>query len=354
MHGLRHPWLDPLLAAILTGVGLAITFSANSGDGTIVDSLLVPAATLPVAWRRRAPLTAALALAAGMVISGVPTFDQTRCGAALPAALLVLFTLAATRERREAVTGLAALLAGIGFLMFTDSQLDAGALFLLPLSAGVWGAGRFARSRAQLAAQLQERADDLGDAREQTARLAVEVERLRLASDLDSDTRARLEELVAMADGSETFARIEHAGRESLNELRAMLGVLRSDERDLAPQPTLAQLDELLEQARSRGATIDLTYEGERRPLPSGIELAAYRTLEHSIGALVGAVSVRLSYGPDTLELEVSGTVRDDLASEAAMLAARERVLAHGGNFTAVVAAASGRVVRARLPLAAQ
>jgi signal transduction histidine kinase len=365
MRGRRQPWLDPVIAAVLTAAGLAITFGATNGDGTIVDSFVVPTATLPVAWRRRAPLAAALALAAGMVISGVPTFDQTRCGAALPAALLVLFTLAAARERKDAVTGLVALLAGIAFLLFTDSQLDAGAAFLLPLAAGVWWAGRLVRSRGELAAQLQERARVLRETREQTAQMAVEVERLRLASDLDSAARARVGELVALADRTqavlseeperspEAFARIERAGRESLNELREMLGVLRSDDApDTSPQPTLAQLDALLEEARAHGVTVELAVEGRRRPLPSGVELAAYRAVEHSISVLGGAVSVRLVYGLDTLELEVSGTVQDEPAAEAAILAARERVLAHGGSFTAA-AIASRHVVNARLPLVA-
>jgi signal transduction histidine kinase len=365
VRGLRHPWLDPILAAVLTGAGLAMTFGATGGDSTVVDSLVLPAVTLPVAWRRRAPLAVALALAAGMVISGAPTFDQTRCGVAIPAALLVAFTVASTCERRDAAIGLVALLAGVVFLLFTDSQLDAGAAFLLPLTAGVWGAGRLARSRAALAEQLRQRAHALDEAREQTAQLAVEVERLRLASDLDSATRSRLEELVALADETQTqlaadpgrspeaFARIEQVGRESLNELREMLGVLEGDALDTAPQPTLAQLDALVEQARARGATVELAIEGERRPLPGGIELAAYRAVEHSIGALAGEVSVRVVYGPDTLELEVSGTAQSASESEAAMLAARERVLAHGGRFTAAATATSGRVVHASLPLAA-
>jgi hypothetical protein len=72
--------------------------------------------------------------------------------------MLILFSLAARRELREALTGLALVLAGMVFLLFTDAQLGAGALFILPLCAGVWGAGRLARSRSTRASPRGRRA----------------------------------------------------------------------------------------------------------------------------------------------------------------------------------------------------
>ena len=76
-----------------------MTLDPANGDGTIVDSLVIGAVTLPVIWRRSAPLPAAAALAVGVVVSGIPTFDQARCGVAIPAALLILFSVAARRPR---------------------------------------------------------------------------------------------------------------------------------------------------------------------------------------------------------------------------------------------------------------
>ena len=146
---------------------------------------MVGAATLPVIWRRQAPLACAAAVSAGMVISGIPTFDQTRCGAAIPAALFILFALANRTEWRAAVGGLALVLAGVIFLSFTDASIDPAALsFLLPLCAGVWVAGRVVRERDRLAAELTRRTVELEQRREQTARLAVEVERARMAASL--------------------------------------------------------------------------------------------------------------------------------------------------------------------------
>ena len=100
---------------------------------------------------------AAAALAAGVVVSAIPTFDQSRCGVAIPAALLILFSLAARCGSREALGGLALVLAGMVVLLFTDPLLGAGALFILPLCAGVWWAGRLVRSRNRVAAELAER-----------------------------------------------------------------------------------------------------------------------------------------------------------------------------------------------------
>lgn len=226
MRGERR-WLDPALAAALTALGLAMTFDPGNGDGTVVDSFVIGTVTIPVAWRSRAPLAAAAALAMGTVVSAVPTFDQTRCGVAIPATLLILFSVATRRELGEAVAGLVLLLAGLVFLLFTDPELDAGALFFVPLCAGVWAAGRVVRSRSRIAA---------------------------------------------------------------------------------------------------------------------GLELAAYRAIQHGLEALGGApASVRLRYLPDALELEVRGTLADD--GQAALAAARERVAAHGGEFSA-----RRGMLRARLP----
>jgi signal transduction histidine kinase len=365
----RLPWLDPALAAALTALGLLITFDPGNGDGTVVDSVVIGTVTIPVAWRLRAPLAAAAALAVGTVVSGVPTFDQIRCGVAIPAALLILFSLAARSEIAAALSGLALVLAGMVFLLFTDPQLDAGALFILPLCAGVWGAGRLVRSRSRIAAELEERSRRLASTREETARMAVEVERLQLATDIDVDARARVTELVELAgharaalgeepNGSRgAFARIERDGRDSLNQIRELLGVLRSDERDTSPRPTLAQIEDLLAHARAGGVVVELEVEGERRALPNGVELAAYRAVQHGLDALANEgtrpACVRLRYMADALELEVRGTVAADRASQAALAAARERVDAHGGSFTATTVAASGRVLWARLPLPA-
>jgi hypothetical protein len=107
--------------------------------------------------------------------------------------------------------------------------------------------------------------------------------------------------------------------------MRTLLGVLRSDER--APQPTLAQLGPLLDAARRDGRSVELAIRGDERPLPGGIELTAYRIVEHALDG-DEPLRVQLDYRPDALELELRG------ATERAVAAVRERVGAHGGRLT--------------------
>jgi signal transduction histidine kinase len=357
-----RPWLDWAIAGVLTALGVFITLDPDHRDGTVVDSIVVGAVTLPVIWRRSAPFAAAAALAAGVVVSGIPTFDQSRCGVAIPAALLILFSLAARRGLRQALGGLALVLAGVVALLLTDPLLDADALFILPLCAGVWWTGRLVRSRNRVAAELAEHSQRLARTREERASLAVEHDRATIAAGLESAARRPLRAMVELADAGgtdvderpeharETFASIERRGRESLEEMRQMLGKLRGDELDTSPQPGLADLEALLARAREAGAVVELRATGRRRALPVGIELACYRIVQHALEALA-AIDVTLRYLPDALELEIRGELADGGAAEAALAAARERITAHGGSFSRERGAGRACVLRSRLPV---
>jgi signal transduction histidine kinase len=362
MRPVPRPWLDWALAAALTAIGIGMTLDPANGGGTIVDSFVIGAVTLPVIWRRRAPLAAAVAVAAGTLVSGIPTFDQARCGVAIPAALLILFSAAVRRPRDPALGALGAVLGGMVVLLLTDPQLDVGAIFILPLCAGVWWAGRLVRSRNRIAAELAERSQLIAQTREEQARLAVEGDRAAIAADLEVVARRPLRAMIELAEtgagespepARATFASIEYQGREALNGMRGMLGALRSDEGDTTPQPTLADLDALLDRARRSGTAVELTATGERRPLPPGVELAAYRIVQHALAALPGSVDIGLRYLTDALELEISGPLAGGSAAETALAAARERVAAHGGSFSREEGAGRACVLRSHLPAAA-
>ena len=219
---LRHR-ADLALAAGLTILGFGLTL-----DGTIWATLLIGAVTLPVAWRHRAPLAASLAFAAGSVISAIPTFDQTRCGVAIPAALLIVFTLGVQANRAAAWTGLAAVLAGLTFLLFTDPVLDAGAAFFLPLAAAIWLAGRWVRVRARRSAELADRTAELAATKQKRADFAVDIERARLATVVDATLRERLGTIRELIAAEAAFQDIEQEARMALNEVRGLLGALRS------------------------------------------------------------------------------------------------------------------------------
>ncbi len=357
--GLRRPaplTVDLLLCAAL----LAFTFPAvrdrDIGRVTTLGTALLPAVVLPILLRHRRPVAAAAAFAAGCVISGIPTFDQFRVGAAIPAAMLLTYSLGRRTELRPALAGLALVLCGLAVIGPTDAALndssDGGGtvgllIFTVPLSSGIWAAGRLIRSRERVAGQLAEWSAQLEVQRERTATLAVEIERTRLASHVDTAVRTRLQSMIALTreegPGPATFAAIESRGRETLNDLRELLGVLRSDEPgERSPRPTLAQLDGLLAEARAAGRPVSLEVAGDPRPLPMGLELAAYRIVQHALAAIGGdamqPATVRLHYGVDALGLEVRGAPRGG------------SVAAHGGSFSSDAPPLGAHVLRARLP----
>jgi signal transduction histidine kinase len=366
--------LDALVCLALVAFGVSVTTRSDLANGTIVDTLVLPVVVLPVLLRRKWPLGAGVALFAGAVISGIPTFDQFRVGLAVPAAMLILFTLASRCERPDALAGLGLALAAMVFVGVTDTVVrDTGGLagmivFSFPLCLVSWGAGRAARARARLADHLAVQTDLLERQRERTAELAVEVERTRLASDLDTAARERIGTIIGLAtiDGEldasdpertrETFAQIERLGRQSLNEMRDLLGVLRSDERgSRSPRPTLTEIETMLAHARAGGRLVDLHLHGDRRALPLGVELATYRALQHALTVLGGApdecTTVTLRFLRDSLELEVSGVPSEADGAEAALVAARERIVTHGGSFSSE-SSLGRQVLRATLPVA--
>ena len=228
--------VDIALTVLLSIGAIAVALGPDGGGPLAVA--LAPAATLPLLWWRSAPLLAAVALTAGSIVSAVPTFMQTRCGAMIPAALLIAFSVASRSDRRDAVAGLAALLFALGVLLVTDPLLDTGALFVPALCGALWGAGRVVRARTRLARELRARATDLAGRRAEVARLRLEVERSRLGRDIDAATRGRLRAIVAGARRAvdldvpgrqAAFAEIERTARASLHEMRAVLGTLRAD-----------------------------------------------------------------------------------------------------------------------------
>jgi hypothetical protein len=238
---------DLAVCAALLALGVAVTTSADAGAGTDVDTLLLPTVILPILLRRRAPFAAAAALSAGCVVSGIPTFDQFRVGVAIPAAILILYPLAHDSERPQALAGLGLALAGMVFIGITDKVASGAAgvastvAFAFPVCMVSWGGGRLVRSREQLVARLAERSALLERGRGHTAALAVEVERARLAADLDAAARLRVEAISRWAQSGTrylpdqpaaaraAFVAIEHLGRDSLEEMRGLLGVLRDD-----------------------------------------------------------------------------------------------------------------------------
>ena len=161
----------------------------------------------------------------------------------------------------------------------------------------------------------------------------------------------------------EVLSSIEASSRQAVVELQRLLGFLRRPDQpdELAPQPDLAQLPELVSKAGQGGLFVELRIDGAPRPLPQTLEVSAYRViqealtnaLKHSGGS---TASVRLDYKPDMLELEVRDDGRGRVAQPShqigghGLIGMRERVSLHGGHLSARQTP-QGFAVRATFPL---
>ena len=141
---------------------------------------------------------------------------------------------------------------------------------------------------------------------------------------------------------------IEHEGRQTLTQMREIVGSLREDA-PTEPQPGLADLDRLLERATT--ADVRLRVDGDRRALPAGLELSGYRIVEHLLATLQDAPEVRanvtLRVADDVLEITVAGPARIGADSQSALAGAREWVALHGGQLEAQARAGRSQTVSA-------
>jgi hypothetical protein len=309
--------------------------------------------TVPLLWGRAAPLAAVSVSFAGLMLNEVLIgTDLLRCGVVLPTALFFAFTCGAQLAGREAIIGLA-LSAGLTFVDF-GVGFDPGTIVVATLlTAALWGVGRIARSRSRMADELQARTVELREARDERARLEVAADRARLSRELDALLQRRLGELARMADqrpadpagAAATLGDIERESRSTLEDMRAVVGVMRNDssESPTAPQPTLTHLEALLVRAKGNGAR--LTVEGNPRVLPAAVELSAYRIVEQLLAALEDApdVAVRVRFADEALELVVSGPARR--RAKASIERARERARLQSGTLEATVHAGRAEAV---------
>jgi signal transduction histidine kinase len=236
-------------------------------------------------------------------------------------------------------------------------------LFGLPVVAG-----RALRSRVMLQAELREKAEEAERGRAEKAQLAVEDERVRIASELQELVANGLSTMVVQAQAvpraveagdtaraGTALAAVETTGREALTEMRTLLGVLRreGDAAKLAPQPGLGRLEALAERSRARGLSVRLDLHGWRRALPAGVDLTAYRVVEDALDAAranhAGEAEVYVRYRPRELQLQV---IDDRSHGDPGQLAGlRERVGLYGGRIRAERIDSGRFRVRATLPL---
>jgi signal transduction histidine kinase len=260
---------------------------------------------------------------------------------------------------------------GIGTLVTDSLEAPEQILWLGVLGGGPLAIGRVTQNRKRLQNQLRESALALERDRARRAASAIEDERARLAGELQAVIANGVSAMVVQAEAvprviaigdsgraASALAQIEHTGRQTLAETRRLLGILRHDGEAaaLTPQPTMADVEALVERFRAEGLSVELMIDGDRREVAAGADLAAYRVLQQ---ALTGAASagaeratVFVRYEADELELEIDDDRPAAAIDPERLLAMRERLGLYGGRVRAGVDEdGPGFRLVARLPL---
>lgn len=338
--------LDWLLVVVFTGLAVFDGIAQYVSDNiTLVATPLFVLIALMLVWRRTAPLQATAAVGVAVFAHFLVAPDAVRCGIALPVIFLLAYQGGARLDKPNAFYALGLALGAALLAVGLDGPdgADLGAIsFVAPLIAVIWFSGRLVRSRGRMAAELQSRTSELKDMRDRRAQLEVATDRAKLAGELDELLRRRLAELARLADdgmrtgSADRLVQIENESRRTLEEMRAVVGVLRSsDDADAprTPQPTLTHIDARLLQSKGPGAK--LRVEGNARALPAAVELSAYRVVEHLLDALDDAedVEVTVRFADDALELAVTGPARR--RGDQAIARATERARLHQGTVEA-------------------
>ena len=133
----------------------------------------------------------------------------------------------------------------------------------------------------------------------------------------------------------ESFADIRASALAGLSELRRVLGVLRTGQQSIAPQPGLAELDALLDSARSGGVSVTVTRSGNPVTLPAGVDLSAYRIVQEALSNAMrhapgSHVELYLAYRPDALAVEICNDAA--LRAVPVLVASGDRAAAGGGG----------------------
>ncbi|MBV9312288.1 MAG: sensor histidine kinase [Pseudonocardia sp.] len=350
---------DTGLAVLLLGIELEAKnvdqppYAGWSTPATIVTLLL---GTLSLAFRRRAPLLVfaiAVSPAIATVVTGFPIGDLSLA--------IALLTVASRCPRRHSLPALAFLV----MVKLVAAIIHPHLLPWVPVSlfghGVVWILGDQQRVQRALRRELEHRAELLEQDRERKAALAVADERARIARDLHDVVTHSVSVMVLHTAAArrtisrdstraeQILAQVEAVGRQSLAELRQLLGVLREHGQgvELTPQPQLAYLDELVNTFREAGMPVEVRIAGEPRPLKPVVDLCAYRIVQEALTNVVKhanatEVQLNLHYHTNKLRIEIVDNGRGANAASSSfdgsghgLIGMRERATLAGGHLLA-------------------
>ena len=379
-----HEWPGRLFDLGVIGglllVGAAIVASSTNqfpglGIGHISLYAVAALGLAGLLLRRRYPLLTLALILAATIVDGALGSETL----AVPLVLVGVYTVAARMPWRLSLP-LAALSA---------VSLDVGAVIahgepvafprvvgtLVPVGAA-WVIGLYAGTRTAYIESLRSVARQSTREQELSAQQAVAEERVRIARELHDVVAHHLSLITVQAGalqaqlpadhpGRETASSMADTGRQAMDEMRRMLGLLRlrsGDEPGHAPQPGIGEIPALVAQARAAGVNVEMAVDGDPRNIPVGVSMSAYRIVQEAITNVVrharaARCRVRVSVGDTALELRVTddGDGGDNASAGAGvghgLVGMRERVALFGGELFAGPVPGGGFAVRASLPL---
>jgi signal transduction histidine kinase len=372
----RHPvGVDVITAGALFFIGAA---GGRPRQSSFVPHVLLAAVMCSaLAFRRRAPRTtfaiiALTGLVQYLIHVNIAFFDA--------AILIAMYNVVARRGRRDGFAALAVVEFGVILASQRWSARPAHVgIGLTVVAVAAFLIGDTRRVRQAYLAELEARAARLERERDQQAELAAAAERERIARELHDIVTHSVSVMVAQADGA-TFAMTDNpdrareamgvvarTGRETLAELRQLLGVLRAADSvpEMEPQPGVEQIPDLVERLRDAGLSVGLDVDGAPRAIPAGLGLATYRIVQealtntfHHAGRQARAV-VRLVYLDNAIEVHVdddgasapraSGRPASEPAGHG-LVGMRERAAMYGGSLRTGFRPEGGFQIDARFP----
>jgi signal transduction histidine kinase len=362
----RVPRADLAIAAGMLVWALLEALFLDGPGSTPVRVFLAVGFTAPLALRRRWPIQVLLAIALLAAARGALEGPPEEGAMPFPALLLASFSAALYARPRWLAYAAAPVPIGALALAGYGPDLEYPPGIFISLTA--WLAGFLIRRRAEQLARARAEGPEL-------AREAVAAERARMARELHDVVAHSVTVISVQAGAAEGLVELEpakarthleavrRAAHEALVELRRLVGVLREDTAHYTPQPGLARLPELLQDARDAGLQVELEERGNRDTLPAGLDLTAYRIVQESLTNVrkhAGAVPTRvlLSYGPDALEVSVvnaAGAGGNGADGDGhGLIGMQERVRLYEGTLETGDDPDGGFRVHAKLPLEVQ
>ena len=296
------------------------------------DLWLVAGLTLPLIFRRRAPM------AVFLTISAVALVQWLLTGPALADAALLVAVYTVALESVWPLVVAAAVILETGVVMATVRWTPTGNdfksfVFLTGLAFAALLAGVVVRALRSQLDWLAERTERLELERDQQASLAAAAERARIAREMHDVVSHNIQVMVTLADAAsagqvvdptraaEAMHEVSSTGRQALNDMRRMLGVLRdepatagigSDQPLLAPQPGLGDLAALVERVRGTGLQVTVEQSGRSFEVSGAAGLTAYRIVQEALTNALKhahdptAVEVRLDFDDPDIAVRIT------------------------------------------------